>query len=228
MDGFIKSFSPILKRLRIYTIEIILITIALVIMISSVVIYLKSVQDNPSDEEILGVSSEDVTTKIFVDISGAVKKPNLYRVDFGARLRDVLDSAGGLSEEADTEFFQRNFNLARVVTDQEKIYVPSITEIMNGVFIQNQRTLDYSSTGITPSTGIARPPTGEAGNNPIDNLININNATIEELDQLPGVGQVTATKIISNRPYNAIDELNSKKVINKGVFEKIKSLITTN
>jgi competence protein ComEA len=56
-------------------------------------------------------------------------------------------------------------------------------------------------------------------------LISINDSTIEELDQLPGIGQITANKIISNRPYTTIEDLLTKKVVNKGVFEKIKNLI---
>jgi len=230
MNAFIKSFSPLLKRLKSkkYFLEIILLTIATVITIAALFLYAKNNQS--SEEEIttyparLRPNSIGTTArqgKIFVDVSGAVKKPNLYQVDFGARIKEVIDKAGGLSNDADVIFFNRNFNLARIVTDQEKIYIPSISEINSGIFIQNQLTLDYT----TPTTS-----TGIASNAPTDNnqLINLNLATIEELDQLPGIGQVTANKIIINRPYTTIEELLIKKVVNKGVFEKIKGLISTN
>ena len=230
MSNFLKSFSPLIKRLKLkkYLLEIVLLTVALIITVVALVIYAKN---NQATSTSLSASFAESATKaeqdfggqgkIFVDVSGAVKKPNLYQVDFGARIKEVIDRAEGLSDDADTLFFHRNFNLARIVTDQEKIYVPSISEINNGIFVQNQRTLDY----ITPVTGDVNiaPTTDTTTNN---QLINLNSATIEELDQLPGIGQVTANKIIINRPYTTLDELLTKKVVNKGVFEKIKSLIS--
>ncbi len=222
MSGFIKSFAPLLKKSKKYLLEIILLTVALVITIMALAIYAKNNQ-NSEEEIVTSPTSPTVPTapKIFVDVSGAVKKPNLYQISFGARLKDVVDKAGGLSEEADKMFFNRNFNLARIVIDQEKIYVPSIMEINSGIFIQNQRTLDYTSPAVS-STGIA-------SNAPTDNqLINLNSATIEELDQLPGVGQTIANKIITGRPYATLEELLTKKVVNKSVYEKIKSLISVN
>lgn len=215
MNGFIKSFTPLLKKLKKYLVEIILLTVALVITITALVIYAKNNQNTDQETIINNQPEQTLSGKIFVDVSGAVKKPNVYEISFGARLRDLVDMAGGLSDEADTVFFYRNFNLARIVTDQEKIYIPSIVEINSGVFMENPRTLDYTSPG-----------TGAVNNAPTDNqLINLNSATVEELDQLPGIGQVTANKIIGSRPYSTIDELLTKKVVNKGVFEKIKNLI---
>ena len=222
MSGFFKSFVPILKRLKKYFIEIILLTTALVITITAVFIYSINNHENDDREIIVNDKPEQAMSgKIFVDVSGAIKKPNVYEISFGARLKDIIDKSGGLSDDADRQFFNRNFNLARIVGDQEKIYIPSITEIENGIFIQNQRTLDYT----LPSTGdINIAPTTNAS---IKNqLINLNSSTVEELDQLPGIGQVTANKIINNRPYSSVEELLVKKVVNKGVFEKIKSLIT--
>ena len=57
-------------------------------------------------------------------------------------------------------------------------------------------------------------------------LININTASFEELDTLPGVGKVIGQKIINNRPYSSIEELQTKKIVNKSTYEKIKDLIT--
>lgn len=224
MDGFIKSFNPILKRLKKYIVEIVIVTIALLITIVALAIYIKSNQG--SDEEIVDTASTspdrrlEKSTKIYVDVSGAVKKPNLYQVDFGARIKELIDRAGGLSADADIMFFTRNFNLARIVSDQEKIYVPSTLEIDTGIFIQNQQTLNY----ISPVEVINAPTTDSPTTS--SQLISLNYATVEELDQLPGVGQVTANKIISGRPYGTLEELLTKKVVNKGVYEKLKSLIS--
>jgi len=226
MNDFIRSFSPLFKRLKLkkYLLEIILLSVAMIITITALVIYVNNSQNS---EEKIEIDPSRLRQdfggqgKIFVDVSGAIKKPNIYQVDFGARIKEVIDKAGGLSDEADMIFFNRNFNLARIVTDQEKIYIPSIMEINSGIFVQNQRTLDY----VSPVTGVIyNAPTT---NTPIDNqLINLNSATIEELDQLPGIGQVTANKIITNRPYSNIEELLTKKVVNKSVYEKIKNLIS--
>ncbi|MFA5770084.1 MAG: helix-hairpin-helix domain-containing protein [Patescibacteria group bacterium] len=225
MSNFIKSFSPLFKRLKLkkYLLEIILLSIAIFLTIIALIIYVKNGQTTNeinSSEALPSLNTSTDKVDIFVDVSGSVKKPNLYQVNYGARIKDVIDKAGGLSDEADVMFFNRNFNLARVVSDQEKIYIPSAVEINNGIFIQNQRTLDYTSP--TTSTVIAN-------NSPTDTdsqIINLNSATIEELDQLPGIGQVTANKIITNRPYTILEELLTKKVVNKGVFEKIKNLIS--
>ena len=97
--------------------------------------------------------------------------------------------------------------MAKVVTDQEKIYIPSVWEVSNGYFSENQQTLDY----VLPTNN--------------QTLININSAPIDELDTLPGVGKVTAQKIVDNRPFGALEELLDKKIVNKTVFENIKDLI---
>jgi competence protein ComEA len=226
MNSFTKSFLPLLKRLKLkrYLVEIILLIIAVIITISSLVLYIKNTQENSGQETFVDDQSGQILPeKIFVDVSGAVKKPNFYQINFGARIKEVVDKAGGLSNDADVMFFNRNFNLARIVTDQEKIYIPSITEINNGIFVQNQLVLDY----ISPVADVVNnTPTTNASTD--NQLISLNFATIEELDQLPGIGQVTANKIITGRPYTTLEELLTKKVVNKGVFEKIKNLISIN
>jgi len=219
MDIFFRSFSPLIKRLRLkkYLIEVILLTVASVVTIISLIVYGKNYQENTNKEILTNDQPERVMSEnIIVDISGAVKKPNIYKIGFGARIKDVVDQAGGLSDEADVLFFHRNFNLARIVVDQEKIYIPSVSEINNGIFIQGQLIFDYNSPSLA-KTNLA-PSESQS-------LISVNYSTIEELDQLPGIGQVTANKIISNRPYTTIEDLLVKKIINKGVFEKIKNLI---
>lgn len=225
LSGFFKSFTPLLKKLKKYFLEIILLTVALIITIAALAVYAKNNQENTNQEISTNNQPEQILSgKIFVDVSGAVKKPNIYQIDFGARLKDVVDSAGGLSDEADTVFFNRNFNLARIVIDQEKIYIPSMVEINNGVFMENPRTLDYTLPRQNPDV----PAGTTEGSQESVAIINLNFATIEEFDQLPGIGQITANKIITNRPYSTIDELLTKKIVNKSVYEKIKGLITTN
>ena len=142
--------------------------------------------------------------KIFVDVSGSVNSPGLYAASNSSRVKNLIDLAGGLSEGADKEFFARNFNLAQVVSDQEKIHIPSMWEVSMGYFVES-RSL--------------REDTNEF------NKISINDATLEELDTLPGVGKVTGQKIIDNRPYGALQELIDRKVISENLLEKVEDLI---
>lgn len=221
--SFLESFKPALKtlnkKLKKYRLEIFLLFLAIVSALISLIIFLteKTNQSEYSPNVNFNYKNEPLG-RIYVDIAGAVEKPDVYEVSVGARLKDVLILAGGLSAQADRDFFQRNFNLARIVSDQEKFYIPSVYEIQNGLFTENSQTLDYTQPNIQ---------TVSSNNVSLDSqLININQATMGELDQLPGVGKVTAQKIIQNRPYSNIDELLTKKVVNKSVFEKIKDLIT--
>jgi len=219
MKNFIRSFFPFLKKVKKYKIEIFLILTAFFIAVFSLFLYQKEKED-----EKIEITEEKNTLslinnkKIFVDVGGAVKNPGVYEASVGARLKDFLDLAGGLSEEADKFFFQRNFNLARIVNDQEKIYIPSAWEIQSGLFVENSRTLDYNQE---TSIGWQENSLEETVNK-----ISINQASAEELDTLPGIGKATAQKIIQNRPYQTIDELITKKVVGKSTFEKIKDLIS--
>lgn len=201
--------------------EIFLLTLATIITIVVLTIYINSApsENKEIEDSKAPQTSSASSSTIFVDVSGAVKNPDVYQVSFGARIHEVIDKAGGLSDDADLMFFNRNFNLARIIVDQEKIYVPSKIEIDNGIFIQNQRTLDYT----LPSEVLAEENSQQSESL---SLINVNSATIEELDQLPGIGLITANKIITNRPYLTINELLTKKAINKSVLEKIKNLIS--
>lgn len=159
-------------------------------------------------EETDGSSSSFLNT-IFVDISGAVEAPDVYEVTASARLKDILVLAGGLSKEADRDYFKKNFNLARILSDQEKIYIPSQDEVATRYKVDNY--------------------TFQAKGELDKNLrININTASLNDLDSLPGIGEVTAEKIIANRPYASIEELTTKKIVKKNVYQEIKDRIAVN
>lgn len=222
MRNFFQSFLPLLKKLKLkkYFLEIFLLSLASFITVVALNIYLNSEKNNLKVTKTSQTYSTSANM-IFIDVSGAVKKPGVYEFEVGTRIKAAIDKAGGLSDEVDAVFFKRNFNLARIISDQEKIYVPSVTEINEGIFIQNLRTLDY----VSPALGVI--DNAAVADTSIDNQsISLNSATIEELDQLPGIGQITANKIIINRPYSSIEELLIKKTVNKNVFEKIKNLIS--
>ena len=147
-------------------------------------------------------NSESSASKILVDVAGAVNKPGTYTLTTDARYKDAIKLAGGISPEADEEWIEKNLNQASRVSDGMKIYIPRVGE-------------QASSTSTSTVAGASQ--TG---------LINVNLASSSELDALPGIGPVTAQKIIDNRPYSQISDLVSKKAVTQSVFDKIKDKIS--
>lgn len=137
-----------------------------------------------------------------VDVSGAVTNPGVYALSSEARVEDALKAAGGVTISADPVYLSKSLNLAQKVTDGMKIYVP----------VANEAGPSAMVAGAQASVAVGGP-------------ININVASASELDQLSGVGLVTAQKIIDARPYSSIDELVIKKVVTRSVYDKIKDRI---
>ena len=140
---------------------------------------------------------------IIVDVEGAVVKPGVYSISPNARVKDALIAASGLGNDADREWVAKNLNMAAKVSDGSKIYIPRLGESVQA---------DVSNSGIVGNTG----------------SISINSSGAQELDSLPGIGPVTAEKIISSRPYGSINDLLDKKVVSEKVFNQIKDKISTN
>lgn len=222
MQKIIDLYSFIIKK---YKIESIFFLIALVVFIFSIIIYFYSSQESSED---ISIDENAQTDKIFynpqqkikIDLSGAVQKPDVYEVTIGARIKDLLNLAQGLSADADREFFARNFNLARLLKDQEKIYIPSRYEVYSGIFKEPNRLVDLTQ----PQNVNYQIPLLTSSPASLDR-ININKSTSKELDTLPGIGASTADKIIKNRPYTSIDEILSKKIVKKNIYDNIKELI---
>lgn len=140
------------------------------------------------------------TEKIFIDIEGAVIKPGVYQLLGGSRIKDVLVSAGGMSEKADREYCEKNINLAEIVKDGEKIYVPF--------------------------KGAAPAAAGYVQAGSEVKKININTASVAELDTLVGVGASRSETIVKNRPYKNLEEVVSKGGMTKTIFEKNKAVLS--
>ncbi len=145
--------------------------------------------------------------KIKADIGGAVIKPGVYTLDKDSRLEDLIRVSGGLESSASAEFITKQLNLSQKISDGMKVYIPFKGE--------EKTTPVLSATAPLNGTTTTRPP----------GKVSINIATQSELESLPAVGPVTASKIISNRPYESIDQLVSKKSLGKATFEKIKDQI---
>ena len=144
---------------------------------------------------------------ISVDVSGAVLKPGVYQLTKDARVEDAISTAGGFSEEVNKEYISKYLNMAQKLSDGSKIYVPFAGD---------------PSTGSGEGGGISSP----GGVISSQGKININSSTQSELEALPGIGPVTAAKIISGRPYQKIENLLDQKIVSKSVFEKIRGSIS--
>jgi len=176
-------------------------------------IYQVFVTNKSSEPSIIFEESkvEEEVAEIIIDVEGAVMKPGVYKIPNDKRIVDALAEAGGLSEEADREWVEKNINLAGKLTDGMKIYIPRVGEEIlsgsNGLY--GSSSSNGSSTGMGP-------------------VININTASSIQLESLSGVGEVTAGKIIDGRPYSSIDELLERKIVGSATFEKIKDSIAAN
>ncbi len=150
-------------------------------------------------------SSAEQVQSIKVEIAGKIINPGVYSLKDDSRVQDLLIISGGLSAGADRIWVSKNVNLAAKLTDGGKIYIPAEAEVLSN-------TIGQIGVG------------GDLGKK----LTNINTASQVEIEALPGVGTVTAGKMISSRPYGNIDELLNKKIVNKSIYEKIKDMVSVN
>jgi competence protein ComEA len=146
---------------------------------------------------------------IVVDVAGAVARPGVYHLAAGSRVADAIAAAGGYGPRVAADRVGAELNLAALVRDGDRILVPS-------------------RDGTAP--GASRAPGGPAASGkPGTALIDLNHATAEALDSLPGIGPVTADKIIASRaekPFASIDELRGRGLVGQKTFDKLKPLIT--
>jgi len=140
-----------------------------------------------------------------VDIKGAVQKPGVYEFKQGDRVTDVIGMAGGLSEAADST----QVNMAQLVEDEMVVYIPIAGEEAQAV----QAAADGMNGG------------GKEGG-----LIDINKASLEELQELPGIGPSKAAAIIAKRDelgsFKTIEDLKLVSGIGDKTYEKLKDLIS--
>lgn len=151
---------------------------------------------------------EAAQDKVVVHVDGQVAAPGVYELVEGeARVNDAILAAGGLTADADTS----SLNLASKVADGQKIYVPAVGE---------QQVAAEGSGVVAASGGVA-----SSG----DGLININLATVDELQVLSGVGEATAKAIVEDRQNNGqftcVEDLMRVSGIGEKKFEKIRDRI---
>lgn len=148
---------------------------------------------------------------IIVCITGEITNPGTYEVTEGSRVKDLVDMAGGLKDSSETS----RLNLARKLLDEDLVVIPAKVNIEENL----------ASTGLNGSS--AQAVSIESTN--ISNKINLNTATSSELTTIPGVGKVTAEKIIKYREekgfFSRLEQLMEVDRIGEATFNKIKDYV---
>ena len=210
-------------------ITIIIILIIIIISLVYYFFYYKEEKDNivlNNEENIISNEKElNNLDTIYIDIKGYVEKPGVYsfRQDENARINDLIIKAGGLKKDADTS----TINLSKKLEDEMSIVIYSKNEIANFVKTQDElrKKLEICEVKIKNSACIKE----ENNNKNSNNKININEATLEELTKINGIGENKAKAIIEYRKKNkfkSINDIMNVEGIGESLFATIKESIT--
>ncbi len=184
-----------------------------------------------NESEIVDVISGGVKEEIVVELAGAVYKPGVYKAKVGDRVIDLLSFGEGVESSASIEWVAKNLNLARILSDSEKIYIPFEWDV-------NQDDLKASVCGIAMpggsegdinknvnNTSSSSSSGGDTSDTTAGALVNINSADTSTLDTLPGIGPTYAQKIIDSRPYTNIQDLKDRSKVPASTVENLSKLI---
>ncbi len=190
---------------RTYGAAIILGSLSLFFIVAALILLFKTTQTSDPIQFSSDLTNASQSSRLVVDIEGAVEKPGLYELPEGSRVEDLLQKAGGITDQADTEWVAKTLNRASFVSDGSKLYIPKRS----------------ATQAVSASSGKET-----FGSNSGNQGTSINTASEKELDMLPGVGPVTVQKIIAGRPYQRLEELLEKDVLSASVYEKLKGQLT--
>ena len=201
--------------------QIVIITAVAVVFLATIGIYLYKVttKEENYDMEELGltdnfVGMESINKQIVIYVTGEVNNKGVVVLEEGARVIDAIESCGGETLDADLN----KINLAYVLSDGDKLYVPSI---------KDKEEIEY----ITSESGNNVIEKGAGGKMSDKNsVVNINTATKEQLTTLNGIGEATAEKIIlyrkENGKFNVAEDIKNVPGIGDSKYEAIKDKIT--
>ncbi|CEQ09503.1 competence protein ComEA [[Clostridium] sordellii] len=179
----------------------------------------KNLEPVKNNEDLNMDNSEKINTvnkKITIFISGEVKSPGVVELYSEDRLMDGVKKCGGVTDEAD----MNRINLAMKISDEGHYIIPKIGEDIENVKDKGKETVNQTQNLNDE----------KSEQNKENNKININNASLLELDSLPGVGEVTAQKIIDyreeNTKFKSIEEIKNVKGIGENKFNNLKDYIS--
>jgi competence protein ComEA len=157
----------------------------------------------PGGQSVAFEVEEEPPRELVVHVAGAVRQPGLYRLPEGSRIDDAIAEAGGAKPKAALELV----NLAAPLADGQQVVVPS------------RGSVEAAPPGASPGSGESIP----------GGKVHLNSATLEQLDQLPGVGPVTAQQILdyrsANGAFQSVDELDAVPGIGPARLEQLRPLV---
>lgn len=198
------------------------IIIAIIILVTLVVSYVLSLDNKEVSAENVEITKMDVTnvtSKVYVDIKGSVKKPGVYQVSADSIVWDIVNLSGGFTKNA----YTKNINLSQKVKDEMVIYVFSKNEMLK--MNENVKTDTTCTTNIINYDNCITTEKNETSTS----LVNINTASKEELMNVSGIGASKADSIIAYRiktPFSKIEDIMNVSGIGESLFDKIKKYIT--
>lgn len=163
-----------------------------------------------------GNQNKNKDSEVVVEIAGAIKNPGVYNLNNSAIVEDLITKAGGITENADLTLMAKIINRASLLNDHGKIYIPTLQDGGNiTALLESQSTSSSSDTiGLPVVVG----------------LVNINTADAKGLDTLPGIGPITASRIIDYRKakngFKKKEDLMKVQGIGTSTYNKLKDKIT--
>ena len=239
--------NEIIKTIKKHKNTIITIIVAVLILIA-ILIYLKKQKNEeisiePIIEEVVTEKTEEIKVepqvkKLKIDIKGEVNNPGVYELNEGDRVIEAINISGGLTDNADTSLI----NLSKNLKDEMVIiiYDKDLMQELNKEEIKTETVIKYIEKECTCPDVINDACINKEEKNETDineeekevknEKVSINNATIEELTTIPGIGETKAEAIIEYREENglfkSIEEIMNIKGIGESTFEKLKNYIT--
>lgn len=204
------NFDEFLQK---YRYQLLIVLLGLIFIGGGILFYKKDLNLSGTKVEVLesgGTISND-SQELTVEISGGVINPGVYKLTNGSRINDLLIVGGGFSLNADRIWTDKYLNRAAKLTDGQKVYIPVVNK-QSDVLSANSGVIYQNRSSVIPSDS--------------NDVININTATLSQLDSLPGIGPVYGQKIIDHRPYSKTEELVTSGVITQTIYEKLKNSVT--
>lgn len=217
--------------------------IVMLLVISGYIIYQNNV--NESSNELIEIYNEEnliletdiqketkeeiKVQQITVEIKGEVVSPGVYKIDENSRVIDLINMAGGLTENAVTN----NINLAKALKDEMVVVVYNQNDLVEEIkteYVYLECTCpEVKNDACIEEEKNEESDSEDSEKNEENKKISINNATLEELTTLNGIGEKTANKIIEYRkdnPFKDIEDIKNVSGIGESLYEKIKDSIT--